>query len=88
MHILRGVLKREPPRRAKCEVGVPLSLDGRVFERPNSMKERGQEENEIKAKGVETELCLNSGLWNRSLAADNAPEKQGLDSLKSSPIYL
>jgi hypothetical protein len=48
------------------------------------MKERDQAENDLEAEWVEekdTELCLNNALRNRLLAADDAPEKQGLDSL-------
>jgi hypothetical protein len=46
-----------------------------VSERPNSMKEGDQLENDLKAKWVDIELYLNNGLWNRLLPADDAPKK-------------
>jgi hypothetical protein len=39
------------------------------------MKERDQEENDLKAEWVDAKLYLNNGLWNRSLAVDDTHEK-------------
>ena len=43
---------------------------------------------DLELKGVDTKLCLNDGLWDGTLALDDVPEKQGLDSLRLGPICL
>ena len=45
------------------------------------MKEGDQAKNGLESKGVNTKLCLNNGMQNDSLASDDVPKKQGLDSL-------
>ena len=45
------------------------------------MKEGDRAKNDFESKGVDTKLCLNNGMQNGALASDDAPEKQGLDSL-------
>lgn len=52
------------------------------------MKEVDQAENDLEAKGVDTKLFLNNGLWNSMLPSDDVSEKQGLDSLRLGPICL
>jgi hypothetical protein len=59
-----------------------------VSERSDSMKERDQAEYDLETKRVNTELCLNNGLWNRSLTTGDTLEKQGLDPLQLGPVYL
>jgi hypothetical protein len=42
----------------------------------------------LEAEWVDIELCLYNGQCNCTFAFDDAPEKQGLDSLQLSPISL
>jgi hypothetical protein len=72
-----------------------LSPGGKVFERPNSIKERVQAKNDLEAEWVDTELYLNNELQNCPLATYDAPEKQYLDcpswpnlSLQAWPLDL
>jgi hypothetical protein len=53
-----------------------------------AMKERDQAKNGLEVEWVDTELYMNNGLWNRPLAADDALEKQRMDSLCIGPICL
>ena len=87
VHDLWGDMRREPLR-SRVQGRVPLSLGGRVSERYDSLKERDQAEDDLKAEGVDLELCLNNVPRNSMLASDDVPEKQGLNTLCSSPIYL
>ena len=52
------------------------------------MNEGDQAKDNLEVEWVDTELCIYNGLWNCTFASDNAPEKQGLDSLQPNPIYL
>lgn len=54
----------------------------------DSMKERDQAEDDLKAEGVDTELYLNNGLRDNMLTSDDAPKKQGLNSLCLCPTCL
>jgi hypothetical protein len=40
-----------------------------------TLKERDQVEDDLEAEWVDTKLCLNNGLWNRPLVADDTLEK-------------
>ena len=52
------------------------------------MNEGDQAKDNLEVEWVDTELCMYNGLWNCTFASDDAPEKQGLDSLQSNPICL
>jgi hypothetical protein len=52
------------------------------------MNEGDQAKDNLKVKWLDIELCLNNGLWNYMFASDDAPKKQGLNSLQLSPICL
>jgi len=39
------------------------------------MKERDQATNDLNVEWVDTKLCLDNALWNRSLVVDDTPEK-------------
>lgn len=59
-----------------------------VSERSNFVKERDQVEDNVKVKGVDIKLYLNNGPRNYTLTLDDAPEKQGLDSLHLGLVCL
>lgn len=81
------VIWGESLRGAECKVRVPLLPDGRVSEGSNFVKERDQAEDDLNAEGVDTELCVNNGLRDSTLASDNAPEKQGLNYVCAQSDY-
>jgi hypothetical protein len=52
------------------------------------MDKGDQAKDNLEAKRLDVELCLNNGMWNRTFASNDGSEKQGLNSLQLGPIYL